>query len=104
MCARSATLGPTARLVERKAAEAKKTLIVHRHLAEGAFDVLVGGDPQTHDDMVAEEIIKAAHKSDIVVLAQASMARIVPLLGNRVSVPVLSSPLSGVKELKRVVG
>jgi Asp/Glu/hydantoin racemase len=97
------TLGPTARLVERKAAEAKKDVHVHRHLAEGAFDVLVGGDAQKHDEMVAAEIIKAARKRDVVVLAQASMARIVPQLGDRVSVPVLSSPLSGVKDLKRVV-
>jgi Asp/Glu/hydantoin racemase len=97
------TLGPTARLVERKAVEAKKDVNVRRHLAEGAFDVLVGGDPAKHDEMVADEIVKAAKKADVVVLAQASMARIVPLLGDRVSVPVLSSPAAGVRDLQHVV-
>jgi len=97
------TLGPTARLVERKAVEAKKVVNIHRHLAEGAFDVLVGGDPQKHDEMVAEEIIRAAQKVEVVTLAQASMARLVPQLAGKVTVPILSSPLSGVKELRRIV-
>lgn len=97
------TLGPTARLVEHKAAGAKKDVQVRRHLAEGAFDVLVGGDPQKHDEMVADEIIKAAAANEVVVLAQASMARIVPLLAGRVTKPILASPASGVQDLKRVV-
>jgi Asp/Glu/hydantoin racemase len=97
------TLGPTARLVERKGREAGKTITIHRCLAEGAFDVLVGGNPQKHDEMVLAEIVKAAQLADVVVLAQASMARLVPQLGNTVKVPILSSPALGVKELRRVL-
>jgi Asp/Glu/hydantoin racemase len=53
--------------------------------------------------MVLAEIIKAAQLADAVVLAQASMARLVPQLGNTVKVPILSSPALGVKELRRVL-
>jgi Asp/Glu/hydantoin racemase len=97
------TLGPTARLVERKARAAGKEVTINRHLAEGAFDVLVAGQPQKHDEMVSDEIMRAAQSADVVVLAQASMARLVPALAGKVAVPVLSSPLSGVKDLQAVV-
>jgi Asp/Glu/hydantoin racemase len=97
------TLGPTARLVERKAREAGKEVVVNRHLAEGAFDVLVAGQAQKHDEMVSAEIMRAAQKADVVVLAQASMARLVPALAGKVTVPVLSSPVSGVQDLQAVV-
>ncbi len=97
------TLGPTSRLVERKGRELGKTVAIQRRLVEGAFDVLVGGNPQKHDEMVLAEIVKAAQTAQVVVLAQASMARLVPLLGSQVKALILSSPASGVKELRRVV-
>jgi hypothetical protein len=52
--------------------------------------------------MVAETIRAAAQKSEVVVLAQASMARLVPQLGD-LGTPVLSSPHGGVEELQRVL-
>jgi hypothetical protein len=39
---------------------------------------------------------------DVVVLAQVSMARLVPLLGST-KVPVLASPQSGVAEVRRAL-
>ncbi|MGQ9682482.1 MAG: aspartate/glutamate racemase family protein [Anaerolineae bacterium] len=97
------TLDPTIRLIERQAAAAGRSVSTARHLVEGAFDVLVSGDAARHDRMVTERIEQAAQAADVVVLAQASMARLVPQLAGRLPVPVLASPESGVRELKRVL-
>ena len=96
------TLEPTARLIERKAREAGKIVEIRRRLADGAFDLLLAGDTVGHDAMVSAEIKRAADEADVVVLAQASMSRLVGKM-NELSTPVLSSPASGVAELKRVL-
>ena len=96
------TLPPTARLIEHKAEETGKVIEVNRHLVEGAFDVLMSGDLQKHDEMLGSEIRHAASNSDVVILAQATMARIVPSLGDIPS-PVLSSPSGGISELARIL-
>lgn len=97
------TLGPTARLIERKAREAGKAANIQRYLVEGAFDALVSGDAARHDQMVSATIIEAAAKADVVALAQASMARLVPQLEGKLRAPVLSSLPSGVQYLRRVL-
>lgn len=96
------TLPPTARLIEHKAEESGKVIEVNRHLVEGAFDVLMSGDLQKHDEMVGSEIRQAAGNSDVVILAQATMARIVPSLGDLPS-PILSSPSGGIARLAQVL-
>jgi Asp/Glu/hydantoin racemase len=98
------TLAPTARLLERTAAGMGRRVEVRRHLVEGAFDVLVAGDTARHDLMVSAEIERAAAAAEVVVLAQASMARLVPQLEGTLPVPVLSSPDSGVEELAEILG
>ncbi|MBS1815239.1 MAG: aspartate/glutamate racemase family protein [Acidobacteria bacterium] len=98
------TLDPTERLVQRKAAEAGKKIETQRYLNDGAFDALVNGDAAKHDAMVAAEIERAMSENDVVVLAQGSMARIVPTIKNPNGVPVLSSPLLGIQALKEQLG
>ena len=61
-------------------------------LVPGAFDALVGGDGALHDQKVLDEVRDAARTADLVVLAQASMSRLLPVLGPDVRVPVLTSP------------
>lgn len=94
----STTLDPTERLVHSKAAEAGKTVVTRRYLAASAFDALVAGNPEEHDRVLKAEIERAMLENDVVLLAQGSMARLVPMLEQ--SVPVLSSPRSGVEALK----
>lgn len=96
------TLDPTVRLIESKARAAGRTIEVSRRLADGAFDVLLAGDAARHDEMVLEEIRSAAREADVVVLAQASMSRLVNQLGD-LQARVLSSPASGVERLKQVL-
>jgi Asp/Glu/hydantoin racemase len=97
------TLDPTERLIERKAGQAGKKVIPQRYLVEGAFDALAGGDSAKHDRMVMAEIQRAASENDVVVLAQGSMARLMPGLDGKLTVPVLCSPRLGVEALKEVL-
>lgn len=94
----ASTLGPTTRVVERAAARQGLAREVVPYLCEGAFEALRGGDPARHDALVLDGFGKLAARVDVVVLAQASMARIV---GDAPAgaVPVLSSPRSGVAQL-----
>ncbi|KAB8195338.1 hypothetical protein FH608_013360 [Nonomuraea phyllanthi] len=91
------TLGPTTRAVERAAARLREPRAVVPHLCEGAFEALRAGDAARHDALVADGFRALAGQVDVVVLAQASMARVVEKVGG--DVPVLSSPRSGVAQL-----
>ncbi|CAM2157397.1 Glutamate racemase [Pararobbsia alpina] len=94
------TLEPTTRLIQKKAAEHARSITVVERIADGAFDALLAGDAQKHDDILTRTITDLMNEVDVVVLAQVSMARLVPLLG-KTRVPVLSSPRSGVEAVKR---
>ncbi|WP_438391514.1 aspartate/glutamate racemase family protein [Caballeronia sp. DA-9] len=98
----STTLDPTVRLIRRKAAELERTVEVTERIAEGAFEALLAGDGTRHDAILKQTIVTLADEVDVVVLAQVSMARLVPALGD-LRVPVLSSPRSGVAAVKRAL-
>ncbi|WP_274649901.1 aspartate/glutamate racemase family protein [Paenibacillus humicola] len=96
------TLEPTVRLIESKAKEKCKPVEVVRQIAEGAFQALLDGDGEKHDRIVKETISELIAKVDVVVLAQVSMARLIPSLGET-KVPVLASPSSGVEAVKKAL-
>ena len=98
----STTLDPTVRLIRRKAEELGRTVDVTERIAEGAFEALLAGDGARHDEILKQTIAALADEVDVVVLAQVSMARLVPALG-ALRVPVLSSPRSGVEAVKRAL-
>jgi len=83
------TLEPTTRLVRSKAGGNGVTVV--DHLCEGAFEAVMAGDGATHDAIVGAALLEMQHQVDVVVLAQASMARVVATVG-ALRVPVLSSP------------
>lgn len=92
----STTLDPTADLVRRVAAEQGKSIELVAHLCNGAFDAVMAGDGATHDRIVGEALTTALADVDAIVLAQASMARVVASLPEgAVKAPVLSSPELG---------
>src|SRR6476659_4131977 len=74
------TLQPTSDLVTRRALIANKQIELTSRLCEGAFDALMSGDAATHDKMVAAALKELSTKVDVIVLAQASMARVVETL------------------------
>jgi Asp/Glu/hydantoin racemase len=85
------TLPPTVDLIQQWAAAAKP-VIVKQHLCEGAFDVLMGGDRERHDQMVLDGALQLAPQVDLIVLAQASMSRLAPMLSEKTGKVILSSP------------
>ena len=89
----STTLDPTTDLVRRNAMQLGKEIELLPMLCEGAFEALMAGDPATHDRIVGEALEAMAEKVDLIVLAQASMARVVdanPSLAAKL--PILASP------------
>ncbi len=97
----STTLDPTRRLLERCAKEAGRDVVLVDGLADGAFAAGQSGDGETHDRLTAEAAMKIADKVDLFVLAQGSMARMEKKLSEMTGKPVLSSPVSGVKGLRK---
>ena len=93
------TLEPTVRLIKAKAAAAGKSVAVTEALAEGGFQALLDGKSELHDEILKRTIQSLADKVDVIVLAQVSMARLVPSLTD-MKVPVLSSPQSGVEAVR----
>ncbi|MDW8804191.1 aspartate/glutamate racemase family protein [Streptomyces scabiei] len=97
------TLPPTRALVEEKARAAGRGITVRERLCEGAFSVLMSGDRDGHDAMVLDGARALATEVDVIVLAQASMARLAPAIAESVGKPVLSSPRSGAEDAVRVL-
>lgn len=97
------TLRPTSELIAASAQKVGRDPQIVQRLCPGAFDVLMGGDRDKHDDMVAEQAAELAKEVDIIVLAQASMRRLVDRLENETGLRVLSSPRSGVELLASTV-
>lgn len=87
------TLNPTSDLVQRRAAAAGRVIELTARLCEGAFDALMRGDAAKHDAMVAGALDELASQVDVIVLAQASMARVADNLSETARrVPILASP------------
>lgn len=96
----ASTVGPSVRLVERAAAEQGKDVTVKDRLVDGALDILMKeGNREKHNQLVLKEIEAAQKDSDVIVLAQGSMAVLEPYL-NDFSVPVLTSPRLGVEAVR----
>jgi len=94
------TLDPTADLIRRRAQLAGSEVVITERLCEGAFAALMSGDTATHDDAVATALRELSEQCDVIVLAQASMARVADALpAEEKPVPVLSSPALAVQHL-----
>jgi Asp/Glu/hydantoin racemase len=86
------TLPPTVDLINQWAAEQNKPVEVTQKLCEGAFEILMSGDRERHDQMVSAGAAELAPRVDLIVLAQASMSRLAPKLSEQTGKQVLSSP------------
>lgn len=89
----TSTLEPTVHLLERLGPGRAGTPEVVAQLCEGAFEAVRAGDGDRHDQLVRAGLDRLLERGvDVVVLAQASMARVVETLDPPPPVPVLSSP------------
>jgi Asp/Glu/hydantoin racemase len=99
------TLNPTSDLVRRRAALAGKTIELSSKLVEGAFEALMAGDAAKHDTLVAAALRELVTQVDVILLAQASMARVVDTLSAEDRrVPILASPGIAIDHLATVLG
>ncbi len=99
----STTLEPTVSLVEQVATREGRDVAVTAQLCDGAFEAVTKGDVERHDALVRAGLERLAARVDVVVLAQASMARVVTDLPESPPIPVLSSPRSSVEQLAAVL-
>jgi len=98
------TLDPTVTLIRDTAAQLGHPADITAHLCEGAFEAVIAGDVTTHDRAVTAGLRTLAEGSDVIVLAQASMARVVDALGaDAPAVPILSSPALAMQHARQVV-
>lgn len=101
-----ATVGPTipsisAEIEEMAAARGQKVELVP-YVVEHAFDALAGGDPATHDRLVAERA-RDIRDCDAIVLAQFTLSRAVPAVQAVNETPIYNSPGAAVARMREMV-
>jgi Asp/Glu/hydantoin racemase len=100
----STTLDPTAALLREKAAQAGRDVELVECLCEEAFPAVLAGDTETHDRILRDALMNRFNEVDLIVLAQASMARVVATLPpGALRVPVLSSPELAIMRAREVM-
>jgi Asp/Glu/hydantoin racemase len=98
------TLEPTITLLREKAKEAGIEIEIVESLCDGAFDAVLAGDSITHDRILSQALRNEMKGVDVVILAQASMARVVKTMPEgSLAMPVLSSPKMAVLQARDVM-
>jgi Asp/Glu/hydantoin racemase len=97
------TLQPTTRLLQAKAQAVGKQVEITPLLIEGAYQKLMAGDREGHDNLLVEKLQELARSVDVVVLAQASMARVLPRLSVAHQDKILVSPRLAMERVKNVM-
>ena len=98
------TLEPTVAILRETAAARSHQPAITAHLCEGAFEAVIAGDIVTHDNAVAAGLETLAQANDVIVLAQASMARVIDSLGDALpKLPILSSPALAMEEARQIL-
>jgi Asp/Glu/hydantoin racemase len=98
------TLKPTSQLIESRSRILGRETVVDPVLCRGAYAALMAGDMQEHDRIVGDYLRRMMDTNDVIVLAQASMARVaegIPAADRRV--PILASPRLAVERAAAVL-
>lgn len=96
----STTLKPTMALLRRKAQEAGVEVTLEPLVVESAYQRLMAGDREGHDAALAKVLLELAPQVDCVVLAQASMARVLPQLPETMREKFLTSPRLAMEQVR----
>lgn len=98
------TLKPTTELVYDRARHYGKDVVVDSVLCEGAYAALFSGEIETHDRIVRQYLVDLMSRNDVVILAQASMARVAESIPSAEQVvPILSSPRLAMERAREVI-
>jgi len=101
LCTASSTVGPSTAIIEEHARKQEKPVAVRPELCGEAYKALMAGDRQEHDRLLVETARRLKGESDVIVLAQASMAHLAKPLAAELGIPVLASPDLCVESLAR---
>lgn len=99
----STTLNPSIELLKSKSIAMGKEIAITPLLAKTAYEKLITGDSEGHDRELKNALSDLVKEVDIVVLAQASMARVVSRLSQEEQGKFLSSPRLGIERVKTVL-
>lgn len=98
------TLKPTVELIQERAAAHGKTVSIESCLVEGAFDAVISGNGAKHDELIKVKLKDLVGRVDVIVLAQASMARVVDSMSAQEKpVPILSSPRLAIEHIRQLL-
>jgi len=98
------TLRPTTEMVKETSRIHNRAVEIESVLCEDAYAAFFSGDLVRHDRIVRDNIRSLVQKVDVLLLAQASMARIVETLDEKeIPVPILSSPRPAIQRLATVL-
>jgi Asp/Glu/hydantoin racemase len=97
------TLNPTLRLLRAKADAAGKAVEIETALAESAYRKLMAGDRDGHDADLSAALAALAQRVDVLVLAQASMARVLDRLPADVQAKALTSPRLAMESVQSIL-
>lgn len=98
------TLESTRQLLLAEAVARGNEVEIDLVMVEGALPALLGGDGARHDTLVSEAVRQLAPRVDVVVLAQASTARVMAVLDpHAAGAPVLSSPHLALRQVSNLL-
>lgn len=98
------TLEPTRRLLQARAGACGKKVEIELVLVEAALPALLRGEGAVHDELVKEATLELAQRTDVIVLAQASIARVLDVIPAAVcAAPIFSGPHLALEQVKRLL-
>lgn len=96
------TLKPTVNLLNKLAARNNKQVEINTVLVEGAYTELMAGNKAEHDLKIKQAVKACLSDSEVIVLAQASMANAIQDMEDvDIEEKILTSPDLGILKLKR---
>ena len=96
------TTEPTTNLLRSAAATLGKEIELITSTTPEAYDALLSGNTERHDDLLLDAINNlAAQKVDAIVLAQISMTRLLPKLQGMLNIPIYSSLTSSLAAIRK---
>ena len=97
------TLTPTIELIQSQAAKSGRVIDIRPYLCADAYKALQEGDLYTHDQIIQSRIEESASWADILIFAQASMAKVVERTQIFVDKEILTSPYSGIAQVGKLI-
>jgi len=100
----AATCEPTERLLRQVGQAAGTDVELVTRVVPAAYEALLTGRTDEHDRLLIEAVEQLAGEAvDCIVLAQVSMARVLPKLEGRTAVPVLSSLSTCLQSIEQLI-